>query len=197
MMAQDGLLVRRMGKICIFAASIINIMINMTQKEAIIKALEDLGGRGRLQDIYPLAMEYGDFSGSKTPKATIRNYLLMSPKSFRRSYGKPNGWWELLSYQEEMSALKKENEMLLKTINESITLEQIIDGFNEMVTLDDRLDARSMFNDMFTDHPAWKKVRKMLKEKGYFSKEKMPTIINNPVFKGPMNDIHDNKEVKL
>lgn len=170
---------------------------DITQKAAIVKALEERGGRARLSDIYPRIIELATFKEDSDKQATIRTTLQRHPELFRRSNGKPNGWWELLSYQEEMSALKKENEMLLKTIKESITLEQIIDGFNEMVTLDDRLDARSMFNDMFTDHPAWKKVRKMLKEKGYFSKEKMPTIINNPVFKGPMNDIHDNKEVKL
>lgn len=75
----------------------------MKQKEAIEKALQELGGRATLQDIYPLAMEYGDFSGSQKPKNTIRNCLQKSPKSFRPSPGMPKGWWELISFQEEIS----------------------------------------------------------------------------------------------
>lgn len=75
----------------------------MKQKEAIEKALQELGGRATLQDIYPLAMEYGDFSGSQKPKNTIRNCLQKSPKSFRPSPGMPKGWWELISFQEEIA----------------------------------------------------------------------------------------------
>ena len=75
----------------------------MTQKEAIEKALEKLGGRATLQEIYPLAIGMGHFSGSKDKKATIRNYLQTSPKNFRRSPGKPDGWYELISYQENIA----------------------------------------------------------------------------------------------
>ncbi len=78
----------------------------MTQREAIEKALQVLGGRAMLQEIYPLAIEFGNFSGSKDKEATIRNCLQTSPKLFRRSPGKPAGWWELLSYQEEVARLK-------------------------------------------------------------------------------------------
>lgn len=79
----------------------------MTQREAIMKALQSLGGRAQLQGIYPLAVEIGDFSGSKDKKATIRNCLQTSPKYFRRSPDKPDGWWELLSYQEEIALRDK------------------------------------------------------------------------------------------
>ena len=91
----------------------------MTQREAIEKALQKLGGRAQLHDIYPLAIEIGDFSGSQNKEATIRNCLLMSPKSFRRSPDKPKGWWELISFQKEIAKreqrikeLMKENERL-------------------------------------------------------------------------------------
>lgn len=91
----------------------------MTQREAIMKALQMLGGRAQLQEIYSLAIEMGDFSGSKDKKATIRNCLQTSPKYFRRSPDKPAGWWELLSYQEEIALrdlrikeLEEENERL-------------------------------------------------------------------------------------
>lgn len=76
----------------------------MTQKEAIEKALQKLGGRATLQEIYPLALEIGDFSSSKDKKATVRSYLLTSPKSFRHSPDKPDGWYELISFQEEIAA---------------------------------------------------------------------------------------------
>lgn len=90
----------------------------MKQKEAIEKALEELGGRARLQVIYPLAMEYADFSGSNDPKATIRNCLQKSPKSFRPSPGMPKGWWELVSYQEEIARLNQHIKKLKSKVEE-------------------------------------------------------------------------------
>ena len=105
----------------------------MTQKEAIIEALQMLGGRAKLPDIYPLAMEIGDFSGSKKPQATIRNYLLTSPRQFRHSPGKPDGWWELMSYQEEIAELEKqvaelkeENRQLMAVPKEAEFIEKFI-----------------------------------------------------------------------
>ena len=100
----------------------------MTQKEAIIKALEKLGGRSRLKDIYSLAMEFTHFGGA-TPKNTVRNCLLKSPKDFRRSPGMPSGWWELISYQEEVSGLKKQVEEL----NEALKKHQSIPTEGEFV----------------------------------------------------------------
>ena len=47
----------------------------MTQKEAIIEALNRLGGMASLNDIYRFAYTLADFSGSKDWKATIRWYL--------------------------------------------------------------------------------------------------------------------------
>lgn len=84
---------------------------NMTQKEAIIKALEKLGGRAQLKDVYPIAMELVHFGG-KTPENTIRNYLQTNPKDFRPSPGKPQGWWELVSFQEEIADMQKRIETL-------------------------------------------------------------------------------------
>lgn len=91
----------------------------MTQKEAIEEALHRLGGRARLRDIYPLAIELGNFSRSKDKKATIRNCLLTNLRYFRPSPDKPKGWWELTSFQEEIAKrdqrikeLTEENERL-------------------------------------------------------------------------------------
>ncbi len=78
----------------------------MTQKEAVEKALNILGGKASNKQIYPLAMKFADFSGSKTPEATIRNYLQTGKDLFRPS--SKRGWWELVSYQEEVAKLKQE-----------------------------------------------------------------------------------------
>lgn len=88
----------------------------MTQKEAIIRALEKLGGRSQLKAIYPLAMSLAHFGGD-TPENTIRNCLLTHPDAFRRSPDKPKGWWELISYQEEVSVLRVQVDKLNEALN--------------------------------------------------------------------------------
>ena len=77
----------------------------MTQKEAIIEALKCLGGKANLNDIYRFAYTRADFSGSKDWKATIRWYLQKETDSFRSS---KRGWYELVSYQEEVTKLKQQ-----------------------------------------------------------------------------------------
>ena len=73
----------------------------MTQKEAIIEALKHLGGKANLNDIYRFAYTLADFSGSKDWKATIRWYLQKETDAFRSS---KRGWWELVSFQEEIAS---------------------------------------------------------------------------------------------
>jgi hypothetical protein len=58
------------------------------------------------------------FKGA-TPYNSICTELINHPKNFRRTEGK-KGWWELVSYQEEVAALKKENEEL-KDSNKRLT----------------------------------------------------------------------------
>ena len=77
----------------------------MTQKEAIIEAMKCLGGKANLNDIYRFAYTRADFSGSKDWKATIRWYLQKETDSFRSS---KRGWYELVSYQEEVTKLKQQ-----------------------------------------------------------------------------------------
>ena len=106
---------------------------HMTQKEAIIKALEMLGGRAQLKGIYPIAMELVHFGG-KTPENTIRNYLQTHPEDFRPSPGKPSGWWELTSFQEEIAEMKAEIQTL-KEENERLRAVPTEDDFvNKLVT---------------------------------------------------------------
>lgn len=73
----------------------------MTQKEAIIEALKRLGGKASLKEIYRFACQLADFSGSKDCKATIRWYLQKETDAFRSS---KRGWWELVSFQEEIAS---------------------------------------------------------------------------------------------
>ena len=76
----------------------------MTQGEAVIKALEDLGGKATLRQIYDLAQRYATF-GTKTPEESIRSILQRSPKAKQKVKG--SGWWELASYQEDIEQLDK------------------------------------------------------------------------------------------
>ena len=73
---------------------------NMNQKEAVITALQRLGGRAHLADIYKLAYPLADWSGSQDWKATLRWYLQKGTDTFRSH---ERSWWELISYQEEIS----------------------------------------------------------------------------------------------
>ena len=75
----------------------------MTQKEAIIKALEEHGGRERLPVIYPRVIQLATFKPGSNKQATIRATLQRHPECFRHSPGKPDGWYELISFQEEIS----------------------------------------------------------------------------------------------
>ena len=74
------------------------LTIDMTQGEAVIKALEDLGGKASLKQIYALAKTYVTF-GTKTPEESIRAILLCPPKAQQKVKG--SGWRELVSYQKE------------------------------------------------------------------------------------------------
>lgn len=60
--------------------------------------------------ICELALTLGDFSGSKNPKATIRNCIYTHPLDFISSEQKD--YWQLASYQEEVAGLKREIEEL-------------------------------------------------------------------------------------
>lgn len=91
----------------------------MTQKEAIIHVLEEFGGRANLTDVYPRVIKLSVFKKDSDKKATIRATIQRHPELFRQSPGK-KGWWELVSYQEEVAALKKENEEL-KDSNKRLT----------------------------------------------------------------------------
>lgn len=115
-----------MEKISIFVAK-----KEMTQKEAIIEALNCLGGKASLNDIYRFAYKLADFSGSKDWKATIRWYLQKETNSFRST---KRGSWELVSYQEELAKrdlrikeLMEENELLKAVKTEDDFVERFVE----------------------------------------------------------------------
>lgn len=78
----------------------------LTHKEAVRKALEMLGGKAQLKQIYPVAIKLiGKNTRSVDIKATIRRELNSSPYVFKATPG-VEGSWELMSYQEEFENLK-------------------------------------------------------------------------------------------
>ena len=73
-------IVWRDGFFLYLCSKINNKYLDMTQGEAVIKALEDLGGKASLRQIYDLAQRYATF-GTKTPEESIRTILQRSPKA--------------------------------------------------------------------------------------------------------------------
>ena len=81
----------------------------MTHKEAVRKALEMLGGKAQLKQIYPVAIKLiGNNTKSVDIKATIRRELNSSPMFFKATPDE-EGSWELISYQEEL--VKKDQQI--------------------------------------------------------------------------------------
>ena len=78
----------------------------MTQKEALEQALKDLGGRAHLQDIYPVALKYITHKEGSKIYDSLRG-CIHDKRRFRPSPDKPQGWYELLSYQEEIASRDK------------------------------------------------------------------------------------------
>ena len=67
--------------------------------------LTELGGRAPLKLLCAKVQEIVVFKGA-TPYNSICTELINHPKNFRRTEGK-KGWWELVSYQEEIASRDK------------------------------------------------------------------------------------------
>ena len=93
----------------------------MTISEACEKALKDLGGRAQLSDIYPRVLKLVRLTGA-TPTNSIRTEMKNHPLLFRHSPNKPRGWWELTSYQEEITELKNQIMELTETNKQLIAI---------------------------------------------------------------------------
>ena len=81
----------------------------MTQKEIVRMVLEKLGGHAHMTDICILAKYYiGNSSQAKDVRNNIRRELNSNPDLFCHIDGKPDGWWQLKSYKNEISKLKEQ-----------------------------------------------------------------------------------------
>ena len=84
-------------------ATMIKTQEKLTHKEAVKKALEMLGGKALLKQIYPVAIKLiGKNTNSVDIKATIRRVLNSNPLDFKATPGM-KGSWELISFQEEIA----------------------------------------------------------------------------------------------
>lgn len=85
----------------IFAAIKFKI-INMSQIEAVVEALKKLGGKGELKYIYMIAIDLIGEHNSKNIRANIRRCLNSNPNLFYPLKDKGDGYWGLVSYQNEL-----------------------------------------------------------------------------------------------
>ena len=69
----------------------------MTQEEAVVKALWELGGRATLKQLYDLAPKYAHF-GTKTPDASIRSIIYKNKDLIPANDN--DGWVEHVSYKD-------------------------------------------------------------------------------------------------
>ena len=164
----------------------------LTQKEAVKRALEELGGRARLRDIYPRVIPYIKYKPESNIKATLRRLLQTTPKLFRHTEGK-RGFWELVSYKEQLA---KKDKRMNEIANAHITKEVIINAFNECDNLAERCDAKLTMQILFGDIEVWKDAYKEMKNAGYFKDEQPQIIINNPHFDS-LYTVGGNKVVKI
>ena len=164
----------------------------LTHKEAVKKALEELGGRARLRDIYPRVIPNVKYKAGSDIKATIRRVLQTSPDVFR-PVENMIGWWELVSYQKELADKDKK---IAELTNLNITKDGIIKAFKSLDSLTERLYAKHGMQLMFHGNPAWEDAYKDMKSAGYFKDVQPQVIINNPQF-GSLYEVKGNTEVKI
>jgi hypothetical protein len=164
----------------------------LTHKEAVKKALEELGGRARLRDIYPRVIPLVKYKPGSDIKATLRRLLQTTPELFRPVEGM-KGWWELVSYRKELADKDKK---IAELTNSNITKDGIIDAFNGFDSLTERVYAKQMMQLMFHGNTAWENAYKDMKSAGYFKDIQPQIILNHPQF-GSLYEVKGNKEVKI
>jgi hypothetical protein len=164
----------------------------LTHKEAVKKALEELGGRARLKDIYPRVIPLVKYKPGSDIKATLRRLLQTTPELFRPVEGM-KGWWELVSYRKELADKDKK---IAELTNSNITKDGIINAFNGFDSLTERIYAKQMMQLMFHGNTAWENAYKDMKSAGYFKDIQPQIILNHPQF-GSLYEVKGNKEVKI
>lgn len=136
----------------------------LTHKQAVRQVLDELGGRARLQDIYPRVIPLIHYKKGSNIQATLRRLLQTTPDSFRHSVGM-RGWYELISYQEELAMRDRKIAELTKS---QITKEKIISVFAGFDMPQEKMFAKQMMQMLFRGNPAWESAYKVLKRGGYF-----------------------------
>lgn len=164
----------------------------LTHKEAVKKALEELGGRARLKDIYPRVIPFVKYKPGSDIKATLRRLLQTTPDLFRPVEG-VKGWWELVSYQNELADKDKK---IAELTNSAITKDGIINAFNGFDSLMERIYAKQMMQLMFHGNTAWENAYKDMRAAGYFNDVQPQVILNNPQF-GSLYEVKGNSEVNI
>ena len=164
--------------------------VKLSHKEAVKRVLEELGGRARLRDIYPRVIPLVKYKSGSDIKATLRRLLQTTPDLFRHTEGR-KGWWELVSYQEELDI--RDRKIALLT-NGQITKDVIIKAFDDCDNLVERTDAKQIMQLLFGGQDAWDTAYKEMKKKGYFKDVQPQVILNNPQF-GSLYEVKGNKKV--
>lgn len=108
----------------------------MTQKEAVVKALETLGGKGRLRDITLLALATieADWSGTRTPEASVRRIV----RNTEGIVALGNGEYELASYKSTLDRLSAKVESLedeVQQLKQVTTAEELGDVILEKIKM--------------------------------------------------------------
>lgn len=163
----------------------------LTHKEAVKKALEELGGRAKLAYIYPRVIPYIKFKPGSDIKATLRRLLQTTPDLFRHTEGM-KGWYELVSYQEELA---EKDRVIAELMKSQVTKERIIEAFNDYDSFTERMFAKMLMIHMFRGLPAWESAYKELKKSGYFAQNDISINISNN-FYGPVGQ-HIDKVGKI
>ena len=184
--------IQRSVLICFFRifATIMKKQEKLTHKDACKKVLEELGGRARLRDIYPRVIPLVKYKPGSDIRATLRRLLQTTPNLFRHTEGR-KGWWELVSFQEELAI--RDRKIALLT-NGQITKDVIIKAFDSCDNLVERTYAKQTMQILFGGLDAWETACKEMKKLGYFNDVQPQVILNNPQF-GSLYEVKGNKEV--
>ena len=178
--------------ICFFLtfATMKKEQVKLTNKEAVKKVLEELGGRARLRDIYPRVIPLVKYKPGSDIKATLRRLLQTTPSLFRHTEGR-KGWWELVSYQEELA---EKDRIIAELTNGQITKDVIIKAFDGCDNLVERTYAKQSMQILFRGLDAWETAYKEMKKLAYFKDVQPQVNLNNPQF-GSLYEVKDNKKV--
>lgn len=148
----------------------------MTQKEAVIKALEKLNGVGVLKDITLLALDIEgvDWSNTKNPKANIRRILLTNPKQITPL---KNARYELVSYRKKLNQERERVERLENTPTKQAFVLKMLEHIINKYWVDE--SALKHYYQLFIDlgeGEAAEVIGKMLRKDTDAAKEQLNTL---------------------